>query len=105
MSSLTTLLNTLKSAAIHPAASLVSAYQETQKSNKFADSSSGMVAFIVIIVLISIGLWIMSIMATYKLTGSTLQVILCILFGSIYLFFAWIYYGFSRYKLVKMSNA
>ena len=100
-----TLLNTLKSAAMHPAAGLVSAYQETQKSNKFGNTSSGMVAFIVIIVLVSLSLWIMSIMSTYRLTGSTMQTVLCVLFGSLYLFFAWIYYGFTGHKLVKMSKA
>ena len=100
-----TLLNTLTSAAMHPAAGLVSAYQETQKSNKFGDTSSGMIAFIVIIVIVMISLWVMSIMATYRLTGSTLQTVLCLLFGTLYLFFAWIYYGFTRHKLVKMSKA
>ena len=97
-------MNTLKSASMHPVAGLISAYQETQKSNKFGDTSSGMVTFIVIIVIVFIGLWIMSIMSTYRLTGSTLQTVLCIFFGSLYLFFAWIYYGFTGHKLVKMSK-
>lgn len=100
-----TLLNTLKTAALHPAAGLVSAYQETQQSNKFYDTSSGMVTFTVIMVLILIVFWVMSIVATHRLTGSTLQAVLCLLFGSLYLFFAWVYYGFTGHKLVKMSKA
>lgn len=99
------LFNTLSSSVMHPGAGLVSAYMETQKSNKFGDTSSGMVAGIIIIVVIAVALWVMSLVATYRLTGSTLQVVLCLLFGSLYLFFAWIYYGMTRHKLVKMTKA
>ena len=90
---------------MHPGAGLVSAYMETQKSNKFGNTSGGMILGIIIIIILAIALWIMSLMATYRLTGSTLQVILCLFFGSIYLFFAWIYYGMTRHKLVKMTKA
>jgi len=100
-----TLFNTLSSSIMHPGAGLVSAYMETQKSNKFGNTSGGMILGIIIIIILAIALWIMSLMATYRLTGSTLQVILCLFFGSIYLFFAWIYYGMTRHKLVKMTKA
>ena len=100
-----TIFNTFASSILHPGAGLVSAWTETRKSNKFNDTSTGMVVFIIIIVLLCFALWIMSLMATYRLTGSVLQVVLCLLFGSLYLFFAWIYYGFTGHKLVKMSKA
>jgi hypothetical protein len=100
-----TIFNTLSSSVMHPGAGLVSAYLETQKSNKFGNTSSGMIVGIIIIVVVAIALWIMSLVATYRLTNSTLQVVLCLLFGSLYLFFAWIYYGMTKHKLVKMSKA
>ena len=100
-----TLVKTLTSVAMHPIAGVVSAYQETQKTNKFDNTSSTIIAVIVIFVVLGLVLWVMSLMATYRLTGSTLQVILCLLFGSFYLFFAWIAYGFTGHKLVKMSKA
>jgi hypothetical protein len=100
-----TIFNTLSSSILHPGAGLVSAYVETKKSNKFGNTSGGMILGIIIIIILAIALWIMSLVATYRLTGSTLQVILCLLFGSIYLFFAWIYYGMTRHKLVKMTKA
>ena len=100
-----TIFNTLSSSILHPGAGLVSAYIETKKSNKFGNTSAGMVAAIIIIVVIAVALWIMSLVATYRLTGSALQVILCLFFGSIYLFFAWIYYGMTRHKLVKVGKA
>jgi len=39
--------------------------------------------------------------ATYKLTGSSLQTMLCILFGIFYILLAYIYYAFAGYKLTK----
>jgi hypothetical protein len=77
----------------------------TKLKEPFANTSAGMTAFIIIIVIVAIVLWIMSLMATYRLTHSALQTVLCLLFGSMYLFFAWIYYGFTGHKLVKMSKA
>ena len=80
-------------------------YSLLNGKEKFENSSSTLIAVIVIFVVIFLVLWVMSLMATYRLTNSTLQVILCLLFGSFYLFFAWIAYGFTGHKLVKMSNA
>lgn len=99
-----TVFNTLSTSIIHPGAGMLSAWYETKNSNKFNNTSAGTVISILIIVAICFTLWIMSLMATYRLTHSTLQVILCLLFGTLYLFFAWIYYGFTGHRLVKMSK-
>ena len=73
--------------------------------NGFDNTSSGLVAVIVIIVLLAIVLCILGAVATYRLTGSALQVVLYVLLGNFYLMFAWIIYGMSGYKLVKMARA
>lgn len=80
-------------------------YSLLNGKEKFENSSAGVIAVIVIFVVLFLVLWVMSLMATYRLTDSTLQVVLCVLFGSFYLFFAWIYYGFTGHKLVKISKA
>jgi hypothetical protein len=56
---------------------------------------------IMFVFLIMMIVYILLLMATYKLTGSGLQTVLCLLFGSTYLIFAFIIYGFSGYKLKK----
>jgi hypothetical protein len=73
--------------------------------NGFDNTSDGLLAFIVIIVLLAIVLFVLGAIATYRLTGSALQVVLYLLLGNFYLIFAWIYYGMTRHKLVKMSRA
>lgn len=73
--------------------------------NGFADISGSLVAGIIIIVLVAIVLWILGAIATYRLTDSALQVVLYLLLGNIYLIFAWIIYGMTGNKLVKMSRA
>jgi hypothetical protein len=100
---LNTISNTAMQAVIHPVGGLVSAYQSTQQSNRFDDTSSGMIAFVIIILIAAIVLWIMSLFATFRLTNSSFQVILCLLFGSLYLFLAWIYYGFTNHKFAKVK--
>jgi len=70
----------------------------------FSNVSSVVLVVVIIIIVTAVALWIMSIMATYRLTGSTLQTVLCLFFGSIYLFFAWVYYGMNNYKLVQSSS-
>ena len=72
--------------------------------NGFDNTSGGLVAFIVIIVLLSIVLWILGTIATYRLTVSVPQAVLYLILGNFYLVFAWIYYGMSGHKLVKMSR-
>lgn len=73
--------------------------------NGFDNTSGGLLAFIVIIVLLAIVLFVLGAIATYRLTGSALQVVLYLLLGNFYLIFAWIYYGMTGHKLVKMSRA
>ncbi len=73
--------------------------------NGFDNTSCALLEVIVIIVLLSIILCILGIVATYRLTGSVLQAVLYLLLGNVYLLFAWIIYGMSGHKLVKMSRA
>ena len=73
--------------------------------NGFDNSSDGLVVAIVIIIVIAIIFCILGAISTYRLTGSGFQVILYLLLGNLYLMFAWIYYGMTRHKLVKMSRA
>lgn len=97
------MLNTTSAFLMHPVAGMVDAYNSSySKSNKFEDvsaMSSGLLAFIIILALT---LWIMSLVSTYRLTKSKLQVVLCLFFGSMYIFCAWIYYGFTNNKLAKI---
>lgn len=97
------LSTTITAAMFHPVASIVSSYN-SMKSDKFTNTSNDMVILTVIIIIISIALWIMSLIATFRLTNSSLQTILCLFFGTIYLFFAWITYGISGYKLLKVKS-
>jgi len=73
--------------------------------NGFDNTSGGIIAVIVIIVLLAIVLCILGAIATYRLTGSVLEVVLYLLFGNFYLMFAWVIYGMTGHKLVKMSRA
>lgn len=73
--------------------------------NGFDNTSSEIVAVIIIIVILAIVLCILGAIATYRLTGSALQVVLYLLLGNLYLMFAWIIYGMNGYKLVKMARA
>jgi hypothetical protein len=74
----------------------------TQKANfTNTDSDSSLSTTIIVVLIICLIISILLLIATYKLTGSALQTILCLLFGAFYLVFAFIYYGFSGYKLVK----
>jgi len=72
--------------------------------NGFDNTSDGLVAFIVIIVILAILFCILGAIATYRLTGSALQVVLYLLLGNLYLMFAWVIYGMTGHKLVKMSR-
>lgn len=73
--------------------------------NGFDNTSGGIIAVIVIIVILAIVLCILGAIATYRLTDSALQVVLYLLFGNFYLMFAWVIYGMTGHKLVKMSRA
>jgi len=70
---------------------------------KFTDVSYISNTTFIIIVVIAILIAILMLMATYKLTGSGLQTLLCLLFGFFYIALAWIYFGFSGYKFAKKS--
>jgi len=72
----------------------------TKKAN-FTDANSSLSTTIIVVLIICLIIGILLLMATYKLTGSGLQTVLCFFFGAFYLIFAFIYYGFSGYKLVK----
>ena len=74
------------------------------KPNGFDNTSNGLIAFVIIIIVIAIILCILGAIATYRLTNSGVQVALYIIFGNFYLTFAWIIYGLTRHKLVKMSR-
>lgn len=74
------------------------------RSNGFDNTSSTLIAVIVIIVFLAIVFCILGAIATYRLTGSALQVILYLFLGNFYLMFAWIIYGMTGHKLVKMTR-
>ena len=63
-------------------------------------ASATLITILVIIVIVCILLAI----ATYKLTNSKLQTVLCLLFGMFYIVIAYIYYGFSGYKFIQKSS-
>lgn len=77
------------------------AISKTIGKSSFTDTSSGLTAAAIIVIIIILVIWIMLIMAIYKLTDSGAHAILCLFFGSFYLTFALIYYGFNGYKFVK----
>jgi hypothetical protein len=72
----------------------------SQKSNFENTSGTSTTALVIIIILLIIYLYC-SLVATYKLTHSWLQVILCILFGFFYMSIAYMYYGLAGYKITK----
>ena len=98
---MSSILNTMSLNLLHPVAGLVESYNSTFKANTFNNTSSSWLGFVIFMCVFAFALWIMLLVATYRLTHSALQVVLCLLFGAIYLFFAWIYYGFSKYRFVK----
>ena len=77
----------------------------TQKSPFENVPSSPTYSLVVTILLIFLIIMIMLVlpMATYNLTDSTLQAVLCFLFGYFYLIVALIYYGYSGYKFTKVN--
>ena len=63
--------------------------------NNLDTNQTLVVIFIILLILILFAV------ATYKLTGSALQTMLCILFGVFYIVIAYLYYAFAGYKLTK----
>jgi len=99
VSSLVSTASSMFASSVAGVAGLV-ATSATQKAN-FTDTNSSLSTVIIVVLIICLIIGILLLMATYKLTGSVLQTVLCLLFGAFYLVFAFIYYGFSGYKLVK----
>ncbi len=60
---------------------------------------------LIIVIIIVILFFILFVVATYKLTGSVLQTMLCVFFGAIYILLAYIYYAFSGYKYLKPNRS
>ena len=79
---------------IFDATNSVSRFDNVQNNDQM---SSG----VIIILLIAIIIFIMNCVATYKLTNSALQTVLCVLFGVFYVVLAYSYYGLSGYKFQK----
>ena len=67
----------------------------------FSNAGSSMETIVIIVLILFLIISIMLIMATYILTGSAFQALLCLLFGCFYLVCAFLYYGFSGYKFKK----
>ena len=87
---------------------LAASYNHYTSPSRFANvekssSSSAGWGFVLLIIFFLLIVF-MSCKATYNLTDSLLQSILCFLFGGIYMYFAFLYYGFSGYKF-KLSNS
>ena len=87
---------------------IVAAYNQTQAKSSFAnvhqkENFTSESSFIIVIIIIALLIVFMTCKATYNLTDSLLQSILCFLFGGLYMYFAFLYYGFSGYKF-KLSN-
>lgn len=88
------LLGTKSSFADTPTAAAPPA--ATQSSS---DSMSlGLLIFILVVVVI---FFILSLVATYRLTNSGLHTFLCFLFGILYILISYIYYGLAGYRFTK----
>jgi hypothetical protein len=87
---------------------IVAAYNQTQAKSSFTnvhqkENFTSESSFMLIVIIIALLIVFMSCKATYNLTDSLLQSILCFLFGGLYMYIAFLYYGFSGYKF-KLSN-
>ena len=58
----------------------------------------GLLIFIIVVIIV---FEILLLVSTYKLTSSGWQTFFCLLFGVVYLVFAYIYYGMAGYKFAK----
>ena len=101
---MSSMINTVAPCLINPIIGCVTIYNSIYKTNKFDNVSNNNLAYIIgaiCIVIFSLIMWIMSIVATYRLTQSMLQCVLCLFFSTVYIVLAWLYYGVTSYKLVK----
>jgi hypothetical protein len=72
-----------------------------QSKERFTTEMSNTTAIIIVLVVLAI--CILQAIAVYKMTNSGLATFLFVLFGYFYVSIAIIYYGFSGYKIRKMS--
>ena len=79
----------------------LSGFEDTTPTNSPKISTTALVIVIVIVVVF----YLLFIVATYKLTGSVFQTILCILFGVGYIFLAYLYYAYAGYKYLKPKRS
>jgi len=73
---------------------------EQQSNFEDVDNDINTTQLLVVIAIILLIITLFAV-ATYKLTGSALQTMLCILFGVFYIVLAYIFYAFAGYKLTK----
>lgn len=73
--------------------------------NGFDNTSTDLLIVIVIVVIIAIIFCILGAIATYRLTHSYAQVVFYLLLGNFYLMFAWIIYGMTGHKIVKITRS
>ena len=66
-----------------------------------SELSTGMIILLIIIIV----LFILLMLAIYKLTHSWAHVILCFLFGGLYLMVIVIYWGFTGHKVMKIKSS
>ena len=76
-------------------------FGDTTPTNTPTISQTTLIIVIVIVILFSL----LFIVATYKLTGSVFQTILCILFGVVYIIIAYLYYAYAGYKYLKPKRS
>ena len=72
----------------------------SKKSNFENTTTTSTTTLIILIVLLLLYMYC-SLVSAYKLTNSWVQVILCFLFGFLYMSIAYMYYGLSGYKITK----
>ena len=78
----------------------LSPQQSNFKSTNNKDNESMTTTQVIVIIIVILLLYTLFGMATYKLTKSTTQTILCILFGGFYIMLAYLYYAFAGYKFI-----
>ena len=83
----------LSGMAIQSMPSGKSQFEDTSDSPSLGVVIAAIIIIVILIILFTI--------ATYKLTGSKLQAVLCFIFGFFYIGIAYLYYGFSGYKFQK----
>jgi cell division protein FtsW (lipid II flippase) len=81
---------------------ILKSLSEQQKSN-FEDVETFTTTQLVIVILIILLLVTLCAVATYKLTNSYFETILCIFFGLFYIMLAFLYYAYAGYHFAKVK--